>query len=282
VPPSPDPAGNPILIGPSIESGDRACIVMDDSSGGDHPDLDRGRRLWAGVALEPVTAQAIQRALLQLEMTNRTFTGSPVIHFTDLASGKGRYGNLKGEDRIGPIRSFSEIFLHFNPPVLIVQAAPSTITMLHAIGHRFIQLPGLDTTDPEGFALLTCLLALHKRTFEDVNYEGSLSVVADRWRGKESYVQPLLKAGRTVFNGLIPRGIAFMSVEDFPLLQVADFVAWSYSRLEITHARGLDALTNPYQREIFEILTQASRNWRTMRLYSDGNTELLTLAEAGL
>jgi hypothetical protein len=95
---------------------------------------------------------------------------------------------------------------------------------------------------------------VHQSVVEPAGYKGELSVVADRWRGKEHMVIPMFKDGLTPIDGLTPRGIAFISVEEFPLRQVADFVAWAYSRLELTLARGVDAL-NKYKRREFDLLT---------------------------
>ena len=260
---------------------------MDDSSGGDHANLERDRRLWGGVALLPRIAQTIQTALRGLEISNDIYTGYPTIHFTDLANGEGRYWDLKGKARIAPIELFGDLFTRFNLPVLIVQVAPSTVEQLIANGHEFVQLPGIDTTRPDDLALMTCYRVLHGGSFDAVGYHGELSIVADRWNGRENSVQPLYKDevgvpfGTPVIDGLFPRGIAFMSVENFPLLQLADFAAWGYSRLELMHARGVDEM-NEYQREVFDILTQVSRSWRTFRLNPDGSTKVLTLPEIGL
>jgi hypothetical protein len=72
-----------------------------------------------------------------------------------------------------------------------------------------------------------------------------------------------------------------MPVENFPLLQLADFAAWGYSRLELMYARGVETM-NVYQREVFDILTQASREWRTYGMQLDGSGKLLTLLEVGM
>jgi hypothetical protein len=89
------------------------------------------------------------------------------------------------------------------------------------------------------------------------------------------------KDGHSPIEGLIPQGIAFMSVEDFPLLQVADFVAWGYSRLELMHARGIETL-NAFQKKEFDLLTRASRQWRAFRPRPEGGAEVLTLDQAGV
>jgi hypothetical protein len=82
---------------------------------GDHPGLDPQRRLWAGVLLAPAVAQAIQRALQGLEMPLRMCIGYPVIHFTDLSGGQGRYKHLKGDARYAPIELFVEMFMRLIP-----------------------------------------------------------------------------------------------------------------------------------------------------------------------
>ena len=205
-----DPSEEPRLIAPAIETGTRACIVMDDSSGGDHANLERDRRLWGGVALLPRIAQTIQTALRGLEISNDIYTGYPTIHFTDLANGEGRYWDLKGKARIAPIELFGDLFTRFNLPVLIVQVAPSTVEQLIANGHEFVQLPGIDTTRPDDLALMMCYRVLHGGSFDAVGYHGELSIVADRWNGRENSVQPLYKDevgvpfGTPVIDGLFP------------------------------------------------------------------------------
>lgn len=279
---TPDPAGHPNLIAQAIAAGERACILLDDSSGStdpQYPQLEKGRKLWAGVALHPEAAKAVQQALRLSEMTNLINTGRKAVHFTEMVGRQGRYKDLPSDARIMIVESLGDLLLQVNAYVCIFQMKPSTVKSMQAAGHELWKVPGLDTSDPDSGALYNCLQVLKMHAFEASGYEGLVSAVADRWRGKEYKVLRPMKNGEDVDTWLWPRGIAFMSVEEFPMLQMADLVAWTYSRLELESVRGIQ---NEYEEALIETLKRVSQGWRVSRPTPDGQFEFPTISETVL
>ena len=255
--------------------GERAIIVLDDSSGASHAELDPDRRLWAGILLHEETASLMLHAHMLYEPYLFARSGARTFHFTDLWTGNGSFSGWPVEERLWWIEHLGGILAASKSPVAVVQFTPRMIDTLHAGGFPKKKLPWFDTTEPDGAALLFTIGFMRQHSLGRPGIQ--ITAVADRRKGPESKFAAVLGPdGTSPFDFLTPPGLGHASVDQFVLLQFADLVAWGYSRLELIEVRGV---TNEYEERLRELLVQISRNWQTFGFDDEGEPWYKRLAQ---
>jgi len=162
--------------------------------------------------------------------------------------------------------------------VLVVQFTPAMIKRLsESLDSPPQKGSWFDFTKPDGAALGTAIECTRRYVLEQCPGI-KLTAVADRWKGSvEPRFAVVTDATKTpAMNWLTPPGIGHASVDDFPLLQFADLVAWGYSRLELFEARGQQ---EGAQAQILDALVRVSRGWFTYGVDDDGTEWIRRLGD---
>lgn len=246
--------------------GKRWCIVADDTTGPPVSGLHPQRRAWAAVFLPPQAQPGLFQDLDVARQQLYELTGTRDFSFKDLlAEDAAAYRCLTLEQRLGFLELFVDIFGFYSNAGMgigLMQFDPEEFQRLRADGRR-TRGPELEVRRGSAWTFDDYdAAAQHGALWAAVNWirerdrERPITAVADRWHNHAGVAGGVsIKSDKGWVRGLTqfdPPAVLYETSGGFPPLQLADFAAWSFSRLEASAKRR--PLQSSHDRAIVGVL----------------------------
>jgi hypothetical protein len=218
----------------SIIYGDRWGIFLDDTGGEPIPGRHPQRCTWVAVIIPPGKTVMFENLYGVVNATRKKF-GVDRIHFKELYGGKkGGYEGLSLDLRLSALSLFVDMVLTHHLAIIAVQMDPDVVadevSRRKAPTPRHLPKPNAFRT--AHFRAIDCAVRMIR------TYDSTVSVAAfsDRWTRGADIVNRGAAPGtpkRSLYEGVLdPPLIIYKNSADLPALQLADFAAWSFNRLE--------------------------------------------------
>lgn len=176
--------------------------------------------------------------------------GVDEFHFTDIFSGKGIYRHV--ENRIDFFKEFSA-FSALEQFVVFFQSFGEDDYERTKLKKTRAVIDGFKLYDYSDFALYNLLLQIGRYLYFNPNYTKPCRIVIDEGRCKNNSYQSC-----SILGGLIENGkILYKSSKEEPLLQLADFTAFTLNRCNWLNMKGD---LNEYDKMFLKIATFANFN----------------------
>lgn len=238
-------------------------IVIDDtSSPGNFNEtrfLKEDRKTLVAVFINGEIREIIENILSEILSILNTEFGITELHFTDLVNKKNEYENLDNEDVIGILEEICILFSEIDLPFFVQTVHQNTLKENGIYINGKVIADKLDLNKNEDSCLLLLLNKL--KIFLNKEFEGeTIEFVMDEGRKKNGQVETFQILENLAENCQI----SFRSSNNFLLLQVADFFAYSVNRMQTTMVKE--------QRTEFDktIITHISKALEVQ--YSEGTT----------
>ena len=250
---------------PQIVRGERSVIAIDETASvevpGSHP--QRVAHVSIMVSRDRIIGVR-QHMLFLLEQLNEA-CGAGFFHFSQLYAAKGPYAGLTIEQRLAILYAFARLFRTYEIPIWVAQLDPDTLA---SAGENQPESGDADQDSVRGgmsnawgdpvnaTRLLALKLAVQYAEQDDAHFP--CVAFMDRLHNTLQVGVPVdVVDGKSVpsFAQLDPPGlVADYAVRNI-FIQLADFAAWSYSRLELLVSRmpfekPLDEMTFALLRKI--------------------------------
>ena len=172
------------------------------------------------------------------------------FHFTDIFSGKGIYRHV--ENRLDFFKEFSA-FSALEQFVVFFQSFGEDDYDRLRLRKTQVTIDGFKLYDYSDFALYNLILQIGRYLYFNSDYSKPCRIVIDEGRCKNNSLQNCSILG----NLLDDRKILYKSSKEEPLLQLADFTAFTLNRFNwLMMKEGL----NEYDKEFLEIVSFANFN----------------------
>lgn len=224
------------------------------------------RKAHAAIAVTRDRIGGVREHMLYLLEQLHDACGAGHFHFRELYQAKGAYASLTITQRLSILYAFARLFRTYEIPIWVVQHDPESLAALgdvlpktlaprHQAGYGGVPIQWHDPVD------VTRLLALSgavqfmresKDRFPCVAFMDRLHDTVQDFvpvgRGEDGRLRPS-------FPDLDPPGVVGDYVARNIFVQLADFAAWSYSRLELLVSRmpfekDLDRMTFALLRKV--------------------------------
>lgn len=208
-------------------------IVIDDtSSPGNFNEtrfLKEDRKTLVAVFINGEMREIIENVLSEiLSILNAEF-GITELHFTDLVNKKNEYKNLDNEDVFGILEKICILFSEIYLPFFVQTVHQNTLKENGIYINGKVIFDKLDLNKNEDNCLLLLLNKL--KIFLNKEFQGeTIEFVMDEGRKKNGQGETFQILENLAENCQI----SFRSSNDFLLLQVADFFAYSVNRMQTT------------------------------------------------
>ncbi len=240
-----------------LRSGRHYGVFIDDtgSPGLKTPGLHAQRKSWVAVLVPPhQCAEVMDQLPGALSFLRDLGLNDPEFHFTDIWAGKGEFGKLDLQQRLGLFRFMAHIFATYRFKVLVQTFDPDNAAEVRRRGKWPESLGPLKFSDHEDLALIFALLRvrMHLKSLE--GGKATACVVLDEGR---------LSSGRAiVLPGLAPAFVAgavlFASSRLVHPIQLADFAAFVMNRWQLLRVK--DSLTE-LDKTLLEIVSPIGENF---------------------
>lgn len=238
-------------------------IVIDDTSSlGNFNEtrfLKEDRKTLVAVFINGEMREIIENILSGILSILNTEFGITELHFTDLVNKKNEYKNLVNEDVFGILEEICILFSEIDLPFFVQTVHHNTLKENGIYINGKVIADKLDLNKNEDNCLLLLLTKL--KIFLNKEFQGeTMEFVMDEGRKKNGQVETFQILENLAENCQI----SFRSSNDFLLLQVADFFAYSVNRMQTTMVKE--------QRTEFDktIITHISKALEVQ--YSEGTT----------
>jgi hypothetical protein len=226
----------PINLALELRSGRHYGVFIDDtgSPGLKTPGLDDRRKSWVAVLVAPSQITDIMDQIPStLSYLADLGLRDPEFHFTDIWAGKGEYGKLDLEQRLGIFRFMAHIFSTYRFEVLVQTFDPNGAAAVQ----QAVTLPEtfgpLRLSDHEDLALAFALLRVRTHLQSLAGGAATACVIVDEGR---------LSSGKSiVLPGLAPTfvggAVLFESSRVVHGIQLADFAAFAMNRWQLLRVK---------------------------------------------
>ena len=231
------PTRKSVNLALELRSGRHYGVFIDDtgSPGLKTPGLHEQRKSWVAVFVPPhQTAEVMDQLPNALSFLHELGLKDPEFHFTDIWAGKGEYGRLDLQQRLGIFRFMVHIFATYRFTVLVQTFDPGNAADIRT-GAEWPETFGpLKFDDHEDLALIFVLLRvrLHLQSLEGGNATGCVVVDEGRLSNGKSIV--LSGLAPTFFAG----AILFASSRLVHSIQLADFAAFVMNRWQLLRVKN--------------------------------------------
>jgi hypothetical protein len=235
---------DPAQLQQEITSGAKSVIAVDDTAGPNLPGLHPQRKAHAAIVVPKDRAIATLTRMTGLRNELIESSGVDQFHFKDLFHGQGPYSRLAKDitARLYFVSQFVALFNDLELPIFVCQTDPDELAARKGSHPIFDAAPkqmskggalSLRSLDLQTFTLVGAVMAavgwLEPRT-------ELLPATAymDRIRGDEPVNLALLNRDRELglSHVLDPATVIGDLAANNPFLMLADFAAWSFTRLE--------------------------------------------------
>jgi hypothetical protein len=215
-----------------LRSGRHYGVFVDDtgSPGLKTLGLHAKRKSWVAVLVPPSqTGEVIDQLPSALSYLSEIGISDPEFHFTDIWAGKGDYGTLDLQKRLGIFRFMAHIFATYRFPVLVQTFNPDNATHIQRQADWPSNFRPLRFNDHEDLALIFLLMRVRQYLKSPQRDNATACVVVDEGR--------LVNGSSIVLPGLAPTfhagAILFASSRVVHAIQLADFAAFVLNRWQL-------------------------------------------------
>jgi|SRR5438128_362060 len=240
-----------------LRSGRHYGVFIDDtgSPGLKTPGLHAERKSWVAVLVPPhQCAEVMDQLPGALSFFRDLGLIDPEFHFTHIWAGKGEFGKLDLQQRLGIFRFMAHIFVTYRFQVLVQTFDPENAADVRGRAEWPESFGPLKFNDHEDLALIFALLRvrLHLKSLDRGN--ATACVVVDEGR---------LSSGKAiVLSGLAPTFVAgavlFASSRLVHPIQLADFAGFVMNRWQLLRVK--DSLTE-LDKTFLEIVSPIGENF---------------------
>jgi hypothetical protein len=232
----------------SIIYRDHWGIFLDDTGGPQLPGRHKDRWAWAAVVVPPGRLDMFHDLYAMAEGARRDL-GVERLHFTDFFGDR----SLPLDVRLRVLRDFVNLFPKYNLSIIVVQSDPAILKKMDEMTEgrlSSISASGLNMLDPSTSAHLDVVrwaIRLIRERYSDAR----IAAFSDPWGKKVRRGAALRTRAGSIYEGLLdPPVVFYEQAKRYPALQLADFAAWGFTRLEqLTYRRE-----TPLERGAFEAL----------------------------
>jgi hypothetical protein len=228
------PAKKSINLADVLRTGHHYGVFIDDtgSPGLSTPGLHRQRKTWIAVVVPPqVVADLMDRVLpTALALLRVLGLKDPEFHFVDIWAGKGEFTKLDLQERLDIFRVMTDIFVTHQLKVFVQTFDPENASVLRDRADWLLpeSIGPLKMSNHEDLALFFLLSRVHTHLKEG---NSTACVIVDEGR---------LKSGSWI-NWSVPTyfagGILFANSRLVPLIQLADFAAYTLNRVQLLRVK---------------------------------------------
>ena len=239
------------------------CVVIDEtgnpgqSTGSKY--LHQNRKSWAAVVLSPAQFAIAAKELPPAIDALKDICGGDEFHMTDIYRGHKSFKGVAPEKRLGAIAFLSHVFAEYRYPIIFQTLDPIGAKAFSS--HNFQRSLGpLDLRKHDQLALWMLLIRIqHYISEESHQVPPPAHVVLDeseKWKDsrsidiRETVSDPKAFAGQMIYS---------RSSKGFPLVQLADFAAFTINRQQWLMTLGREKITD-FDLEFLRIVSDARMN----------------------
>lgn len=226
-----------VNIADELRSGRHYGVFIDDtgSPGLNTKGLHSERKSWVAVLISPDQMPEVMDQLPKsLTVLSELGLKKPEFHFTDIWAGKGEFGSLNLQQRLGIFKFMTYIFDTYKFKILVQTFDPENSSDILRRAEWPKALGPLKFNRHEDLALIFALLRVRLHLKDFVGEQASACVVVDEGRFGSGY--------NLVIPGLAPifafDSILFASSRDAQPLQLADFAAFVMNRWQLLRVKN--------------------------------------------
>ncbi|WP_367752423.1 DUF3800 domain-containing protein [Flavobacterium sp. WC2430] len=208
-------------------------IVIDDTSSpgnfNESKFLKENRKTLVGVFIHSDLREDLENCIKGIILILNSAFGINEIHMTDLVNKKNEYSNLTNEEVIEIIEQISDLISRLELPYFVQTIHNDTLEEngIEVKGKVIIDKLDLNKNEDNCLILLTIKIKEYlKENYPNTNIE----IVMDEGRKKANYTEQFEILKNITDDNLIE----YKSSKDYPLLQIADYFAYSINRMQTT------------------------------------------------
>lgn len=208
-------------------------IVIDDtSSPGNFNEtkfLKENRKTLVGVFIHSDLRESLEKCIIKfILILNREF-GINEIHMTDLVNKKNEYSKLTNKEVVKIIEQISSLISQLELPYFVQTIHNNTLKENGIEVKGRVVIDKLDLNKNEDSCLI--LLIIKIKEYLNKNYPNTnIEIVMDEGRKKANTTEQFKILKNVTDDNLIE----YKSSKDYPLLQIADYFAYSINRMQTT------------------------------------------------
>ena len=183
---------------------------------------------WCAIVLNDIQyCEAVNFMGVELKSLN-SFIGLNEFHFTEIFSGSGAYrkNNIDFENRIAIFNDFALFSRRFQFPVFIQSFGEDDYGRIKLKKTLKTIVAGVDLNNYKDLSLFLLLMNVKRYLDSHPEYSAPYMIVIDEGRKKKGTKQPCIMFG----DLLKDKQILYCSSAEEPMLQLADFVAFTLNR----------------------------------------------------
>jgi hypothetical protein len=220
----------------SIVDGARWGVFLDDTGlqpvDEKHPD----RKTWVAVVVQPGSRPMFETLYIARDWAREKY-GADRLHFTDVYGQRGAFESVPWNVRRNLMREFVALVCDHELEILAAQFEPHTLALIRErvrdvtrTNLRHTRL--LDDPSAAGHGRVIDAAVRYVRAIDP---DALIAAFSDRRTADdEGKGIALGTADRSIYEGrLDPCAVLYCRSEHYPALQLADFAAWSFGRLEM-------------------------------------------------
>lgn len=246
-----------VNIASTLSSGLHYGVFIDDtgSPGLKTPGLHSERKSWVAVLVPPrQIAEVMDQLPKALSFLEELGIKNPEFHFTDIWGGRGEFGKLDLQQRLGIFRFMAYIFATYRFEVLVQTFDPDNAADIRSRGDWPESLGPLKFGNHEDLALIFSLLRVRMHLKSLAGGNATACVVVDEGR--------LSSGTAIVLPGLAPTfhagAVHFANSRLVHPIQLADFAAFVMNRWQLLRVK--DNLTE-LDKTLLELVAPIGENF---------------------